>query len=235
MGANGGNSGSGTSTIINFPIDNPVSGTLENMPLIGKLLEVDEYRELYHSYLKEIADEYFNSGYYAELVDNLDGLIKDYVKEDPTAFCTYEQYEASIPEMITFGEDRTKSILAQLNGEQSSTTYGNIESTINTSALSSKIGGGKAQGEKRSEKVLENNDVQNNNLEMNNYAVNEENDNNVDKKENTNQHNLNNQNQGHPGMEQSASKMKEYLFTGGLFFIVIISMFCVNKFKRRKI
>ena len=137
--------------------------------------------------------------------------------------------------MITFGEDRTKSILAQLNGEQSSTTYGNIESTINTSALSSKIGDGKAQGEKRSEKVLENNDVQNNNLEMNNYAVNEENDNNVDKKENTNQHNLNNQNQGHPGMEQSASKMKEYLFTGGLFFIVIISMFCVNKFKRRKI
>lgn len=235
MGAKGGNSGSGTSTIINFPIDNPVSGTLENMPLIGKLLEVDEYRELYHSYLKEIADQYFNNGYYAELVDNLDSLIKDYVKEDPTAFCTYEQYEASIPEMITFGEDRTKSILAQLNGEQSSTTYGNIESTINTSALSSKIGGGKGQGEKRSEKVSENNDVQNNNLEMNNYAVNEEKDNNVDKKENTNQHNINNQNQGHPGMEQSASKMKEYLFTAGLFFIVVISVFCVNKFKRRKI
>lgn len=36
-------------------------------------------------------------------------------------------------------------------------------------------------------------------------------------------------------MEQSASKMKEYLFTGGLFFIVVISVFCVNKFKRRKI
>ena len=30
---------------------------------------------------------------------------------------------------------RTASVLAQLNGEQPSTTYGNIESTVNISAL----------------------------------------------------------------------------------------------------
>ena len=237
MGSRGGNTESGTSTIINFPIDNPVSGTLENMPLIGKLLEVDEYKELYHSYLKEIADNYFNSGYYAELVGKLDNLIRDYVKEDPTAFCTYEQYEVSIPEMITFGEDRTKSVLAQLNGEQPSTTYGDMKSSINTSALSSKIGGGKGpQGEKRNHQVEENADNSGDrfgNLEMNNPMEQQEKNNNADKQ--NNQHYMNKQNQGHAGKEQNISNTKNYLIFGGLFCIAIVGTFCASRFKRRKI
>ncbi|WP_315079185.1 CotH kinase family protein [uncultured Clostridium sp.] len=147
FGARGGNGGdqgnaSGGSSIINFPIDNPVSGDLSSMPLIGKLLEVDEYKEMYHTYLKQIGDEYFNSGYYENLVNKIDNLISSYVENDPTAFCTYEEYKASIPEMIKFGEDRTKSVLAQLNGEQPSTTYGTIESTVNMTALGD-MGGGK--------------------------------------------------------------------------------------------
>lgn len=138
-GANKGGMGQGQSSsqgsVINFPIDNPVLGSLENMPLIGKLLEVDEYKELYHSYLQQIADEYFNSGYYESLVNKLDNMISNYVKEDSTAFCTYDEYKIAVNEMINFGKDRTASVLAQLNGEQPSTTYGNIESTVNISAL----------------------------------------------------------------------------------------------------
>ncbi|WP_252254897.1 CotH kinase family protein [Clostridium sp. ZBS12] len=143
-GGNGGNQGnaSSASSVINFPIDNPVSGDLSSMPLIGKLLEVDEYKEMYHSYLKRIADEYFNNGYYENLVNKIDNLISSYVENDPTAFCTYDEYKNSIPEMIKFGEDRTKSVLAQLNGEQPSTTYGTIESTVNMTALGD-MGGGK--------------------------------------------------------------------------------------------
>lgn len=156
------NGGSGSSSTINFPIDKPVSGELESMPLIGKLLEKDEYKELYHSYLQQIADEYFNSGYYANLVNKINNLINAYVEKDPTAFCTYEEYKASIPEMITFGEDRTKSVLAQLNGEQPSTTYGNIGSTINMSALGDMGGGGGKPGQK-----------DRNNNEMNNKIPND--------------------------------------------------------------
>ena len=122
-------------SMINFPIDNPVLGSLENMPLIGKLLEVDEYKELYHNYLQQIADEYFNSGYYESLVNKLNNMIGNYVKEDPTAFCTYDEYKTAVNEMINFGKDRTVSVVAQLNGKQPSTTYGNIESNVNISAL----------------------------------------------------------------------------------------------------
>lgn len=137
--------GAGSANVINFPIDNPVSGNLENMPLLGKLLEVDEYKELYHNYLKQIANEYFKSGYYSNLVNKVDTLINSYVKEDTTAFCTYEEYEKAVAEMIKFGEDRTKSVLAQLNGEQPSTTYGNLTSSVNLSALGNMGAGGGRQ------------------------------------------------------------------------------------------
>ena len=152
-GANKGGMGRGESSsegsMVNFPIDNPVSGNLENMPLIGKLLEVDEYKKLYHDYLRQIADEYFNSGYYENLVNKLNNMISSYVKEDPTAFCIYDEYKTAVNEMLNFGKDRTASVLAQLNGEQPSTTYGNIESTVDISALGDMGMGGKGMKDKQ--------------------------------------------------------------------------------------
>ena len=124
------------SNAINFPIDSPVTDSLENSPLIGKLLEVDEYKETYHKYLQEIVD-YVNNGTYENTINEVNSLIADYVKNDPTAFYTYEEYTTSIPELINFGIDRAKSISAQLDGSQPSTSYGNIETSVNLTALGS--------------------------------------------------------------------------------------------------
>lgn len=124
------------SKAINFPIDSPVTDTLENSPLIGKLLEVDEYKEAYHKYLQEIVD-YVNNGTYENTIDQVNSLISDYVKNDATAFYTYEEYTSSLPELKNFGIDRAKSISAQLDGSQPSTSYGNIETTVNLTTLGS--------------------------------------------------------------------------------------------------
>ena len=59
------------------------------------------------------------------------------MKNDATAFYTYEEYTASLPELINFGIDRAKSISAQLDGSQPSTSYGNIETTVNLTTLGS--------------------------------------------------------------------------------------------------
>ncbi len=127
------------SNAINFPIDNPVTDSLENSPLIGKLLEIDEYKEIYHKYLQDIVD-YVNDGTYANIINQINSLISNYVKNDPTAFYTYEEYMSSIPNLINFGIDRAKSISAQLYGSEPSTTYGDIETTVNLSALGSQGG-----------------------------------------------------------------------------------------------
>lgn len=124
------------SKAINFPIDIPVTDSLENSPLIGKLLEVDKYKETYHKYLQEIVD-YVNDGTYENTISQVNSLISDYVKNDATAFYTYEEYVASLPELINFGVDRSKSISAQLDGSQPSTSYGNIETTVNLTTLGS--------------------------------------------------------------------------------------------------
>ena len=139
----GGFQGGSASNVINFPIDSPVSGSLESSPLIGKLLEVDEYKEKYHEYLNEIVENYINNGTYENTINKLNTLISPYVEKDATAFYTFEEYTNSIPHLIAFGKDRANSISAQLSGAQPSTTAGNIETTVDLNALGQQGPGGK--------------------------------------------------------------------------------------------
>ena len=122
---------------VNFPIDEPVSDTMENSPLISKLLEVEEYKKTYHEYLSMIVTDYIESGEYEETIDKVNKLINDYVKDDSTAFYTYEEYQNSISVLKQLGVDRGKSIEAQLKGQQPSTSYGTIETTVDLSVLGS--------------------------------------------------------------------------------------------------
>jgi spore coat protein CotH len=143
------------SAAVNFPIDTPVSGTsLEERPLIGKLLEVEEYRERYHAYLQQIVTEFFQSGLYERLIDTIDTMIAPYVQEDPSAFYTYEQYKSSLPVLKAFGLLRAESIAGQLSGAIPSTSEGQSKdpsslvdaSSITLSALGSQGGGNPGRG-----------------------------------------------------------------------------------------
>ncbi len=131
---------------INFPIDKPVKGNLEDAPLIGKLLEVPAYKERYHNYLRQIIENYIESGVFQNSVYTLDKRINNYVRTDATAFITYDDYSRAIPILITFGQERSESVSAQLNGEQPSTTYGTWPTTMDLAALGSmQIGRGNGQ------------------------------------------------------------------------------------------
>lgn len=154
----GGFQGGDASNTINFPIDTPVSGvSMEDRPLIGKLLEMPQYKEKYHEYLREIVDGYFNSGIFEETIKFLDAKINDYVKNDTTSFTTYEQYTASLPILKELGALRAQSIEGHLNGSIPSTTEGqnaNKDSLIssegiNLSALGTFMGGGNRNKEEQ--------------------------------------------------------------------------------------
>lgn len=147
---------SGASGVVNFPIDTPVSGvSMEDRPLLNKLLENDEYKGRYNEYLREIVEGYFESGLYESTIRELDAKINDYVKNDVSASYTYEQYEASLPHLIELGLLRAESIKGQLDGTIPSTSSGqNADvsalidaSGINLSALGSMGGGGMGGGQ----------------------------------------------------------------------------------------
>ena len=146
----GGFQSGNASSVVNFPIDTPVSGVnLEERPILAKLLEVPEYLTLYHSYLQEIVDGYFNSGVFEQTIDSLGAMISPYVAADPSAFYSHEAYRSSVAELEKLGLLRAQSIEGQLDGSIPSTTAGQSAnpaalvdaSSINMSALGS-MGGG---------------------------------------------------------------------------------------------
>ncbi|MDR6721582.1 spore coat protein CotH [Paenibacillus amylolyticus] len=111
------------SDVVNLAIDTPVSGvTMEERPILSQLLEVPEYKEKYHEYLQEIVDGYFANGKFKETVENLNTMIADYVKQDPTAFVSYDAYEEAVAELIKLGTLRAESIQGQLDGSIPATT-----------------------------------------------------------------------------------------------------------------
>lgn len=91
MSFNGYGGGGDAATI---PIDEPVMGiNLENLPLIDNLLAVDEYKEKYHEYIKELLG--YLEGFESRVTE-LANIIRPYVEADPSKFVTMEQFEASI-------------------------------------------------------------------------------------------------------------------------------------------
>lgn len=135
---------------INDPIDTPVSGTtLEERPLVGQVLAVEEYQEQYHEYLNQIVSEYFNSGYWEATIDKVDSLISEYVKDDPSAFYTHDEYQTAVENLREFGLLRAESISGQLDGTIPSTEEGQQEdsstlidaSNVNISAMGTQGGG----------------------------------------------------------------------------------------------
>jgi hypothetical protein len=119
----GGFQSGSASSVINFPIDTPLSGVeVSSRPLIDKLFANKEYLERYHSYLQQLIDNYFANGKFEEKINALDALISDYVKNDATAFCTYEEYKTAVSAFITLGNLRAQSVQGQLDGTIPSTT-----------------------------------------------------------------------------------------------------------------
>ncbi len=113
------------SSVINFPIDTPLSGVeMSSRPLIEKLFANTEYLERYHSYLQQLLDNYFTNAKFERKINTLDALISDYVKNDATAFCTHEEYKTAVSTFITLGQLRAQSVQGQLDGAVPSTTAG---------------------------------------------------------------------------------------------------------------
>lgn len=142
--------GGSAESAVNFPIDTPVSGTtLESSPLIGKLLEVEEYKEKYHEYLRQIVDGYFNSGYFEKTINTINALITEAVATDPNPFYTYDEYEAAVEMLKEFGKLRAESVEGQLDGTVPSTEeeqQANPGALIDASAIDMSVMGQQGGG-----------------------------------------------------------------------------------------
>lgn len=124
-------SAGGATNLVNYPIDSPVSGgNTEDRPMIAWIFENEEYTDLYHQYFAEFISEYFESGYFEEMIDSVFDMISAYVEKDPTKFCTYEDFETGVSTLTKFCLLRAESISGQLNGQIGSTSDTQENSTL---------------------------------------------------------------------------------------------------------
>ena len=116
---------SDATSLVNYPIDTPVSGgTVDSRPMLAWIFADEEYTELYHQYFAEFLASYFDSGYFETMMNTVSEMIAPYVEQDPTKFCTYDEFEAGISTLKEFCLLRAESISGQLDGSIPSTSEG---------------------------------------------------------------------------------------------------------------
>lgn len=146
----GGFQSGNASSAVNDPIDSPTTSdvSLEERPFIGVFLTQEAYLEDYHEKMQELLDIYMNNGTFETTISYLEQLIAPYVKEDATAFYTYEEFTEAVENLKTFGTLRTLSVQGQLDGTIPSTQEGQQEdssslidaSNVNLSAMGTQGG-----------------------------------------------------------------------------------------------
>ena len=141
------------SDAINYAIDTVFSGvSAEDRPIIGLLLENEEYLERYHEYLSELA-EYVTSGQFDEKVDTISSVIDGYVQNDTTSFEGYDAFKTGVEALKTFTSLRAESVSGQLDGTIPSTEEEQTDSdalidasALNLSGLGTMGGGNRQDG-----------------------------------------------------------------------------------------
>lgn len=142
----GGMHGGGASDVVNSPIDNSFSAT----NFFDGIFEDSEYLSEYHSEMKKLVDEYVNGGKFDEFYSKTRNMIDELIKDDPTAFYTYDEYDKAATMLYNTIKLRAESISGQLDGSipstkeaQNSDSSSLIDSSeIDTSVMGSMMGGG---------------------------------------------------------------------------------------------
>lgn len=106
--------GSSATSAVNDDIDGPlsISGSGDR-PMAEWIHASGEYTQLYHQYFAQFLNAVDIQG----IIDAAAELIAPYVEQDPTKFCTYEEFEKGVTTLKEFCSLRTESVRSQLNGE----------------------------------------------------------------------------------------------------------------------
>ncbi len=135
--------GSSASSVINAGIDQLVtSGQTGDRPMADWITAGEESLQQYHAVYQEFISSAFDSGWFAQEIDRVTDMIAPYVESDPTAFCTYEEFQTGAQTLKAFCLKRAESISSQLSGENIQVDAAGIDLSAMGSMGHDKGGGG---------------------------------------------------------------------------------------------
>ena len=112
-------SGSNATTAVNADIDSLVSmGSANDRPMASWITASEEYMGQYRAAYQTFITTAFDSGWLAGEIDRVTAMITPYVQNDPTAFCTYEEFQTGAETLKQFCLKRAQSVTHQLSGEE---------------------------------------------------------------------------------------------------------------------
>lgn len=118
-------------SLVNEPIDTPVSGgSTEDRPMLAWIFSDEAYLEQYHQYFSQWISAYFDSGVFEEKMDRVTAMIAPYVEKDPTKFCTYEVFRTGAETLREFCLLRAESVKGQLEGTIGSARDTQVSDTL---------------------------------------------------------------------------------------------------------
>ncbi|MDD6799967.1 MAG: CotH kinase family protein, partial [Firmicutes bacterium] len=110
-------------SLVNYPIDSPVSGgTIDSRPMLAWIFADEEYTEMYHTLFSELISDFFENGKFEKMIGSVKEMISPYVEDYPSKFCTYEEFITGIDTLKEFCLLRAESVRGQLNGTIGSTS-----------------------------------------------------------------------------------------------------------------
>jgi hypothetical protein len=84
--------------ITEFFIDEPVTGSMDDRPLVKRLFAYKPYLDRYHQYLEELLAGGFAEGAIESRIDRWISLIRPYVEKDELKFFTMEDFDKGLTE-----------------------------------------------------------------------------------------------------------------------------------------
>lgn len=122
-------------------VNDSISEVLSDRPMQAWIFSDEEYSAQYYALYAELLESIDAQA----IIDNAYSLIASYVEKDPTAFCTYEEFEKGVEAIKIFCTLRNESVLLQLSGSNEQVDTG----TLNLSdmgTMNSGMGGGNMPG-----------------------------------------------------------------------------------------
>ena len=100
--------GNNASSAVNDDIDE----VLSDRPMQAWIFSQDAYSQMYY----DLYQDMLKSVNIQEIIEDAYTLIDSYVEKDPTAFCTYEEFQKGVAALKEFCSLRSESVKLQLNG-----------------------------------------------------------------------------------------------------------------------
>ncbi|MBQ7380906.1 MAG: CotH kinase family protein, partial [Clostridia bacterium] len=110
--------GANASSSVNQSIDE----VLSDRPMQAWIFSSEEYSAQYYALYAEMLESVNPQA----IIEHAYGLIAPYVQEDPTAFCSAEEFEKGVQVLKEFCLLRSESVALQLNGSEATVDTGDL-------------------------------------------------------------------------------------------------------------